>query len=115
MPRSSPWRRDASGAFHALQGELNRFLEEYLQPRFGGSEPPPTNLDPTAWSPAVDVYETPEEMIVVAEVPGVDPASIDLAVTGNLLSIRAAKEAGDLPEPLLQVREPRFATFPPQP
>jgi HSP20 family protein len=111
MPRSSHWRREASGAYHLLQNELSRFLEEYLQPRYGGSEPPPTNLDPTAWSPAVDVYETPEETIVVAEVPGVDPASIDLAVTGNLLSLRGVKEAEGLPEPLLQVRERRLGHF----
>jgi len=95
-----------------LQNELSRFLEGYLQPGpFGGSEPGPTDLHPTEWTPAVDVYETPDEMIVVAEIPGVDPMSIDLAVTGNVLSLRGVKEAGDLPEPLLQVRERRLGAF----
>ena len=50
-------------------------------------------------------------MIVVAEIPGVDPASIDLAVTGNVLSLRGVKAAGELPEPLLQVRERRLGAF----
>jgi len=112
MARSTHWRREASGPFHLLQHELNRFLEEYLQPgRYRPSEPPPTDLDPSEWNPSVDVYETPDEMIVVAELPGVDPASIDLAVTGNVLSLRGVKETGDLPEPLLQVRERRFGAF----
>ena len=111
MAWSNQWRREASGPFHLLQNELNRLLEEYLQPRFGGSDSPPTNLDPTDWSPAVDVYETPDEMIVVAEIPGVDPASIDLAVTGGVLSLRGVKQATDLPESLLQVRERRFGGF----
>jgi HSP20 family protein len=111
MPRSTNWRHEASGAFHVLQKELNRFLEEYLQPRYGGAEPPPTDLEPSTWSPAVDVYDTTEELIVVAEVPGVDPASIDLALTDNVLSLRGVKECGSLPEPLLRVRERRFGAF----
>ena len=112
MPWSSHWRRDATSPFHLIQHELNRLLEEYLQPsRFGGPDSPPTDLDPSAWSPPVDVYETPEELLIVVEVPGVDPASIDLAVTGNVLTIRGAKGPGDLPEPLLQVRERLFGAF----
>jgi len=112
MPRSSHWRRETTNPFHLLQHELNRLLETYLQPApFGGADSPPTDLDPATWSPPVDVYETPEELLVVVEVPGVDPASIDLAVTGNVLSIRGAKEPGDLPEPALQVRERLFGAF----
>ncbi len=112
MTRSSHWRQEASRSFQLLQNELNRLLAGYLQPGpFGGPEPAPTDIDPTEWSPAVDVYETPDEMIVVAEIPGVDPASIDLAVTGNVLSLRGAKMAGELPEPLLQVRERRLGAF----
>jgi HSP20 family protein len=112
MARSTHWRHQASGPFHSLQHELSRFLEEYLNPgRYRASEAPPTDLDPAEWTPSVDVYETPDQMIVVAEIPGVDPASIDLAVTGNVLSLRGTKETGDLPEPLLQVRERRFGAF----
>ena len=112
MPRSSHWRRDATGAFHLLQHELNRLLEDYLQPaRFGGGESPPTDIDAAAWSPPIDVYETPEEVLIVAEVPGVDPATIDLAVTGNVLTLRGVKQPGDLPEPLLQGRERLFGAF----
>ena len=112
MPPSSHWRRDATSAFHLLQHELNRLLEDYLQPaRFGGGESPPTDIDAAAWSPPIDVYETPEEVLIVAEVPGVDPATIDLAVTGNVLTLQGVKQPGDLPEPLLQGRERLFGAF----
>jgi HSP20 family protein len=112
MPRSRHWRHDATSAFHLLQHELNRLLEDYLQPaRFGGGEPPPTDIDAAAWSPPLDVYETPEEVLIVAEVPGVDPATIDLAITGNVLTLRGIKEPGDLPESLLQGRERVFGAF----
>ena len=112
MPASSHWRRDATKAFHLLQHELNRLVEGYLQPsRFDGSDAPPTDLEPTAWSPPLDIYETPEELLIVAEVSGVDPASIDLAVTGNVMTLRGVKEAGELPETFLQVRERLFGAF----
>jgi len=112
MPRSSEWRRGAGSPLHILQNELNRLLEDYLQPaRYGAAEPPPTDIDPQAWSPAVDVYETNEEMIVLVEVPGVNPASIDLAVTGNVLSLRGSKEPAALPESVPHLRERRFGAF----
>jgi HSP20 family protein len=111
MARSTYWRHETSSPFHLLQNEFHRILEEYLQPRSGAPQSPPAEPDRTAWSPAVDVYETPEEMIVVVEVPGVDSASIELAVTGNVLSLRGTKQAGDLPEPMLQVRERKLGAF----
>ena len=112
MPRPGQWRRETSIPFSFLQNELARLLEDYLQPQGGGgSQPPPTDLEPTGWSPMIDVYETPEETLVVAEIPGVDPAKVELSVTGNLLILRGVKEAGELPEAQLQARERRFGTF----
>jgi HSP20 family protein len=95
-----------------LQHELNRLLDHYIGPvRFGGTESSPTDLDPSSWSPPVDLYETPEAILVVIEVPGVEPESIDLAATGNVLTVKGVKEVGDLPEPQLQVRERLFGAF----
>jgi HSP20 family protein len=112
MSRSSHWRRDATNAFHLLQDELNRLLEEYLQPsRFSSADSSPTDLEPTAWSPPFDVYETPEELLVIAEVPGVDPASIDLAITGNTLTLRGVKKAEALPGAAVPVCERVFGAF----
>jgi HSP20 family protein len=106
------WRREAPGPFNLLQHELGRLLEEYLQAgRYRSPEPAPTDLDPAAWTPAVDVYDTPEEVIVLAEVPGVDPSTIDLAVTGNLLTLRGLKETNSFPEAGLQTRERQLGAF----
>ncbi len=43
------------------------------------------------WAPAIDVQETPEEIIVVADLPGVEPDAIDVTVTGSVLTIRGEK------------------------
>jgi HSP20 family protein len=111
MPRSTQWRREFSAPLHALQNELNRLLEEYWNPGRVGPGPSPTDLEPAAWSPAIDVIETPQEVIVLAELPGVDPSSIDLSVTGNVLSLRGEKPAGDFPEGTGTVRERQFGPF----
>src|SRR5437763_15351046 len=112
MARSGHWRRETSIPFQFLQSELARLLEGYLQPEAaGGPQPPPTDLEPTGWTPCVDAYETPEETLVVAAIPGVDPAKDELSVTGNLLILRGAKDAADLPESLLQLRDRRVGTL----
>ena len=111
MAWSHQWRREPFIPGF-LQNELARLLEEYLQPQGRGSgQTPPTDLESTGWSPHIDVYETLEETLVVAEIPGVDPSKVELSITGNMLVLRGVKEIGELPEPQLQVRERRFGTF----
>jgi len=105
-------RREFSAPLHALQSELNRLLEEYWSPsRVGPVHSAPTDLEPAAWVPVIDIIETPQEILVLAELPGFDPATIDLSVTGNVLSLRGQKPAGDFPEGSGTVRERVFGTF----
>ncbi len=111
MARSNYWQRE-NPIPGFLQNELLRFLDEYLRTETRGTrQAAPTDLEPTGWSPLVDVYETPEETIVVAEVPGVDPAKVELSITGNLLVVRGVKETAEQLEPHLQARERRFGSF----
>src|SRR3954452_6481212 len=112
MSRSAQWRREFSAPLHALQNELNRLFEEYWNPaRVGPGQVPPTDLEPAAWTPVIDVIETPHEVVVMAELPGVDPSSIDLSVTGNVLSLRGEKRAGEFSEGTGAVRERQFGPF----
>ncbi len=112
MARSTQWRREFSAPLHMLQGELNRLLEEYWTPaRVGPSHPTPTDLEPCAWIPAIDLFETPDEIVLLAELPGVDPASIDLSLTGNVLSLRGVKAAEEILESRGSIQERQFGTF----
>ncbi len=111
MPRFGPWRREFAAPLHALQTELNRLFDEYWVPgRYGPGQSPPMDLEPASWTPPVDVVETPDSLVVTAEIPGVDPATIDLSVTGNLLTLRGIKPAEE-PEPTGPVRERVFGPF----
>jgi HSP20 family protein len=112
MSRSRQWPRDTATPFQLLQHELNRLLDQYVGPaRYAGPESRPTDLEPAAWNPPVDLYETPDEFLVLVEIPGVEPSSIDLTTTGNVLNLKGVKDVGDLPEPLLQSRERVFGAF----
>jgi len=111
MARFGPWRREFAAPIHALQTELNRLFDEYWTPgRFGPGQTPPMDLEPASWSPAIDLVETPEGFVLTAEVPGVDPATIDLSVTGNVLTIRGVKPAEDQ-ESTGALKERQFGPF----
>ena len=112
MARLGPWRREFSAPLSALQSELNKLFDEYWTPtRYPAGQPSPTDLDPASWSPAIDLIETPDAYVLTADVPGVDPGSIDLSLTGNTLNLRGLKPAEDAHEPTIAVLERRSGPF----
>jgi HSP20 family protein len=46
----------------------------------------------TTWAPAVDIYETPNELVVKADLPDVNEKEIDVRVENNLLTIRGERK-----------------------
>ena len=44
------------------------------------------------WSPAVDIYETENELVLKADVPDVDPKAIDVRVENQTLSISGERK-----------------------
>lgn len=69
------------------------------------------DLEPAGWIPSVDLTETVDEILLVAELPGVEPASIDLSVTGNILSLRGVKNPDAPVEGHAPLRERQFGAF----
>ena len=45
-----------------------------------------------AWVPAVDIFEEPDFLRIVAEIPGVKPEDMKISVEGNVLTIHGKKE-----------------------
>jgi HSP20 family protein len=44
------------------------------------------------WFPSLDVSETKNEIVVKAEIPGIDPKDIDISLADGLLTIRGEKK-----------------------
>ena len=50
-------------------------------------------------TPPVDIYETPESLVVIADLPGIDPAHLEVRVAQNILTLRGQTQSqmpGDL-------------------
>ena len=47
------------------------------------------------FQPAVDIFETPEELVVVADMPGVPPDAVDVDLEGDELSIEGRVRTED--------------------
>lgn len=64
---------------------------DYLFRRFWIEEPF-RSQESCQFSPAIDISETDEDIIVRAEIPGVDPKDLDVSCAGGTLTIRGEKK-----------------------
>ena len=44
------------------------------------------------WSPTLDVSETKNDLVVKAEIPGIDPKDIDISLANEMLTIKGEKK-----------------------
>ena len=79
------WRRELSTPLNTLQGELNRLLGSYWGQE--GEEAP-------NWIPAIDLCEAPGEFDLWVDLPGVDPETIELTITGRTLTLKGERPPG---------------------
>jgi HSP20 family protein len=71
-----------------LRREMDRLWDDYFGSGRRGLQPLQTEF-----SPAVDVTETAEAVVVKAEVPGMDANDINISVTGDVLTIKGEKKS----------------------
>ena len=71
----------------SLQDRMNRLFEESLA---RGTAKQPEER-PSQWSPSVDILETEGEIVLLAEVPGVDLENIELQIRDNVLTLRGER------------------------
>jgi HSP20 family protein len=70
-----------------LQDRMNRLFDDAGR-TWRNDEPAAT----TSWSPAVDIFETEGEIVVKAELPGMDRKDITLHLENNVLSLRGERK-----------------------
>jgi HSP20 family protein len=69
----------------ALHHEVNRIFNDTARGQADESAL-------TTWAPAVDIYETPNELVVKADLPEVNEKDIDVRVENNLLTVRGERK-----------------------
>src|SRR6266699_1137601 len=79
-------RYDPFRELSTLHDQVNRVFNETI---FRGH-----NEDSAiaTWAPAVDIYETPNELVVKADLPDVEEKDIDIRIENNLLTIRGERK-----------------------
>lgn len=67
----------------------------------------------TSWSvPAIDMYQTDDEVVVKAAVPGIKPDEVQISVTGDMLTIKGeVKAQEEKKERTYHLREQRWGAF----
>lgn len=78
-------RYDWLSNMQGMQREMERLLN-YL----GNSKPPMVSFA-RMWAPAVDVYESENNIVVLVELAGVNQDKVDVTVTGNTLVVRGER------------------------
>jgi HSP20 family protein len=78
-----PWRRHRELISYPRRDFFNWLLED--------SNLPGPWAEESEWLPAFDVSESDEEVIVKAELPGINVKDIDITLTDGLLSIKGER------------------------
>src|SRR6185295_19544889 len=73
-----------------IQDRMNRIFDEAFRANRGtGSE---EDYALASWAPAVDIYEQEGNIVLKAELPGVDPKDVDVRVENNVLTLRGERK-----------------------
>jgi HSP20 family protein len=73
-----------------LQDQVNRLFEDSFSRSHSG-----VHAELASWAPAVDVFETENEVVVKADLPDVQEKDIDVRVENNTLTIRGERKFGN--------------------
>lgn len=79
-------RWDPFGEALRMQRDMDRIFS-----RLGMAEVGPEG--PVAWMPKIDVKRKGDDIVVRAELPGIDPENVEVEVTDNVLTIRGERHA----------------------
>jgi HSP20 family protein len=70
----------------SIQDRMNRLFEQTLS-RSRTEE----GISASTWAPAVDIYETPETIVMKADLPGLTREDIEIEIRDNTLTIKGER------------------------
>ena len=79
-------RYDPFRDLRSLQEEVNRLFSTNLTRGFGEE-----GIGRGAWNPSVDIYENKDQIVLEAELPGMNRDEFDLTVENNVITLRGER------------------------
>jgi len=80
-------RWEPFGELERMRREMDRLWDSFFETR---SRRRGTEI--AEWVPSLDVSETKNEIVVKAEIPGIDPKDIDISLLNDVLTIKGEKK-----------------------
>jgi HSP20 family protein len=73
-------------AFDDVENRMTRFMDRFVNEPFANGF-----TEALGWMPATDIVETKDELMLTAELPGMDQKDIDVSLDDGILNIRGEK------------------------
>lgn len=87
-------------------------LREAMDRLFDDAFTRPIGLSGVSGIPAIDLYQTPDDVVVKAALPGLKPEEVQISVTADVLTLRGEfKAVNEKKETTYHIREQRFGSF----
>jgi HSP20 family protein len=81
----SPWKPFRE--LERMRREMDRLWDSFFEGR-----PSRKAEEVGEWLPTLDVSETKNDLVVKAEIPGIDPKDIDISLANEILTIKGEKK-----------------------
>jgi HSP20 family protein len=75
------------GSAHAIPSDIRQVFDRFLQ------QNDQSNAAATQWAPRVDIKEEDQRFVIFVDVPGIDPAGIEVSMEKSVLSIKGERPA----------------------
>ena len=79
-------RYDPFRELRSLQDEVNRLFSTNLSRAFGDE-----GIARGAWIPSVDIFENKDQIVLEAELPGMNREDFDLSIENNVITLRGER------------------------
>ena len=88
-------------------------LREAMDRLFDDAFTRPLSMVGNSWSvPAVDMYQTDNEIVVKAAIPGIKAEEVQINITGDVLSLKGeVKQSEEVKEKAYHIHEQRWGAF----
>jgi HSP20 family protein len=92
-----------------LQDEIKQVFDRFFQ---GGDDQDESSVVTSQWAPLVDIKEEAERFVIYADLPGIDPAEVEVLMDKGILTIKGERrsEASEQTERFSRV-ERRYGGF----
>lgn len=77
-----------------LPEEIRQAFDRFLQPEDSDA----SSVVTSQWAPRVDIREDDQRFVILADIPGVDPAQIEVSMDKGILTIKGERDAAGAQE-----------------